>query len=305
MTDNKIEVSIIIPCRNEVNFIAKCIESIRNNDYSKNMLEVLIVDGLSEDGTRDIVNEYCQKHSYIHMLDNQKRIIPAALNIGILKARGNIIIRMDAHNIYDNNYISNCVHYLQNNEADNVGGLWVTLPGRDNMIGKSIAFALSHPFGVGNATYRTGSKEPKYVDTVPFGCYKREVFDKIGLYDEDLMRNEDDEFNTRLIKNGGKILLVPEIVSHYYARDTLLKLWRMCYQYGYFKPLAALKVGSVFTLRQLIPTAFVGSLLVKFLCAFFVNRSIHIKSAHFPNTINHTKVISAFKFIPFGVSVNI
>lgn len=137
----------------------------------------------------------------------------------------------------------------------------VTLPANDTILAQSIAFSLSHPFGVGNAYFRIGSKEPKYVDTVPFGCYKKEVFEKIGFFDEDLVRNQDDEFNLRLIKNGGKILLVPEIVSHYFARDSLGKLWKMYFQYGCFKPLVVKKVGAVLTGRQLMPSVFVGSLI--------------------------------------------
>lgn len=255
-------VSIIIPCRNERNFINACLDSIIAQDYSKEKIEVFVVDGMSDDGTKEIVKEYIDRYQFINILDNSKKIVPTALNIGIQNARGDIIIRIDAHNIYEKDYVSKCVKYLQEYDVDNVGGIWVTLPANDTLLAQSIAFALSHSFGIGNAYYRIGSKEPKYVDTVPFGCYKREVFNKIGVFDEDLVRNQDDEFNLRLIKNGGKILLVPDIVSYYYARESLSKLWRMNFQYGYFKPLVAMKVGGVFTWRQLIPALFVGSLVV-------------------------------------------
>jgi hypothetical protein len=143
------------------------------------------------------------------------------------------------------------------------------MPGSDTFIAKTIAFALSSPFGVGNAHYRIGSKEPKYVDTVPFGCYRKEVFVKIGFFDEDLVRNQDDEFNLRLRKNGGKILLVPDIISYYFARDTLGKLWKMNFQYGHFKPLVAMKVGGILTLRQLVPPLFAGGLLMSLVLSFF------------------------------------
>lgn len=154
--------------------------------------------------------------------------------------------------------------YLNKYNVDNVGGIWITLPGSPNLIGKAIAFALSSPFGAGNAYYRIGTQKPKYVDTVPFGCYRREVFERIGFFDEDLVRNQDDEFNLRLIKNGGKILLAPDIVSYYYARDSLKKLWKMYFQYGYFKPLVAQKIGSILTWRQVIPVIFVSSLIISF-----------------------------------------
>jgi len=265
----KLIVSIVIPCRNEESFINKCLDSIIANDYPKDKLEILVVDGMSEDGTREIVENYSKKYSFIKLLSNQKRIVPTALNIGIQNASGEIIIRMDAHNVYKNNYISKCVRYLNEYDADNVGGIWVTLPGKESLIAKAIAIALAHLFGVGDSYFRTGVKEPRYVDTVPFGCYKREVFGKIGLFDEELVRNQDDEFNLRLIRNGGKILLVPEIISYYYGRDSLAKLWKMYYQYGYFKPLVAQKVGAILTWRQLIPSVFVGSLILTGLLSFF------------------------------------
>lgn len=267
--EKNIKVSIIIPTRNEEKYIAKCLQSILENDYPKNKIEILIVDGMSEDGTRDILNKYIRKYPFIKLVNNPKKIVPNALNIGINKAKGEIIMRIDAHNTYEKKYISKCVKYLEEHNVDNVGGVWITLPGNNTVLAKSIALVLSHPFGVGNAYFRIGTKEPRYVDTVPFGCYKKEVFDKIGLFNENLIRNQDDEFNLRLIKNGGKILLVPEIVSYYYARENLGKLWKMYFQYGYFKPLAAKEVRGVLTWRQTIPVSFVCSLIFLFLLSFF------------------------------------
>ncbi|GJQ23461.1 MAG: hypothetical protein HBSAPP01_12510 [Candidatus Brocadia sapporoensis] len=214
MTNNLPSISIIIPSRNEEKFIDKCLDSIIAQDYSKEKLEILVVDGMSNDKTREFIKGYSKQHRYIKLLDNPGKIVPTAMNTGIRDAHGEIIIRMDAHNIYEKDYVSKCVKYLQEYNVDNVGGIWVTLPGSNTLIAQSIAFALSHPFGVGNAYFRIGSKEPRYVDTVPFGCYKREVFQRIGLFDEDLVRNQDDEFNLRLTKNGGKLLLVPDIVSY-------------------------------------------------------------------------------------------
>jgi len=255
-------VSIIIPCRNEEEFIGKCLDSIIAQDYPKDRIEILVIDGRSTDKTRENVKKYAQKYPFIKVLDNPRKITPTALNIGIKRAKGEIIIRMDAHNVYEENYISKCVKYLKEYNVDNVGGILITLPANNTIVAQSIALAFSHPFGVGNAYFRIGSKKPKFVDTVPFGCYKKEVFEKIGLFDEDLLRGQDAEFNARLKKNGGKILLIPKIVSYYYARDSLSKLWRMYFQYGYFKPLTAKKIGNVYTFRQLIPGAFVGSLII-------------------------------------------
>lgn len=298
-------VSIIIPCRNEGSFIGKCLDSIVEQVYPKELTEIIVVDGMSDDNTRRIIANTMLNHSFIKLLDNPLRIVPTALNIGIKAASGIIIVRMDAHNRYETDYISKCVKYLLEHDADNVGGVWVTLPAQDTLLAHSIAFALAHPFGVGNAHYRIGAKEPIYVDTVPFGCYNREVFDKIGLFDEDLVRNQDDEFNLRLIKNGGKILLVPDIVSYYYARDTLSKVARMFYQYGYFKPLVVRKVGGVLTWRQMIPALFVACLIVTgvfsiflkpFLWLFLLIASLYL-AANLGASL-HVAVRKGLKFLP-------
>jgi glycosyltransferase involved in cell wall biosynthesis len=255
-----LSVSIIVPCRNEAKFIAKFLDSLLANDYPKTNLEVLVVDGMSDDGTRDIIKSYSERYGFINLLDNAKKITPTALNLGIQCSKGEVIMRMDVHSEYPTNYISGLLSALVETGADNVGGLWVTRPGKNTLFAEAIAIAVAHPFGVGNSHYKIGVSEPRWVDTVPFGCYRREVFDRIGLFDEELVRNQDDEFNSRLIKNGGKILLVPHIISYYYARDSLRKVWQMHYQYGYFKPLVIRKIGGVLTIRQLVPGAFVAAL---------------------------------------------
>ena len=255
-------VSVIVPCRDEVQSIEGCMKSLLAVTYPKDRLEVLVVDGMSKDGTRDIVTAYAHKHAFIRLVDNPKRVTPNALNIGINNARGDIIMLLGAHAAFAPDSISKCVEAIGKSEADCVGGIIVTLPADARPMAEAIAIALSHPFGVGNAYFRIGALKPRWVDTVPFGCYKREVFDRIGMFDEELVRNQDDEFNLRLIKRGGRIRLLPEVVSYYYARDSLLKLWRMYYQYGYFKPLVAQKVGGIMTVRQVIPAACVLSALV-------------------------------------------
>lgn len=254
-------VTVIVPCRNEEKYIGRCLDSIISCDYPKDYLEVLVIDGMSEDKTVEIIKSYTAKYPFIRYIENAKKIVSASLNLGIKMSRGEVIIRMDAHCIYKDNYISQCVKSLLGFNVHNVGGICVTLPGSDSIVAKAIAIALSHPFGVGNAYFRIGIKEPRYVDTVPFGCYKKTVFDRIGLFDEELIRNQDDEFNFRLLKHGGKILIVPDIVSYYFARDSLKKLSRMYYQYGYFKPLVMKKIKRVFTLRQLVAPLFIFSLI--------------------------------------------
>ncbi len=255
-------VSIIIPCRNEAKGIRSCLESVVKSAYPKEQLELLVVDGRSDDQTRDIVDEFSRQYSWVRLLDNARRMTPAALNIGIQSAKGNILIRMDAHTVYPADYVPKLVEWLERSGADNVGGVCITRSANESAKAHAIAFALSHPWGVGNSHFRIGTTTPKWVDTVPFGCFRREVFDRVGLFDEALVRNQDDELNHRIIKHGGRILLVPEIVSFYTARASLGKLWTMYYQYGYFKPLAVRKIGSVMTARQLVPATLVMSLLL-------------------------------------------
>jgi hypothetical protein len=153
--------------------------------------------------------------------------------------------------------VSRLVEWLETSGADNVGGVCLTRPGGDSVMARAIALALGHPFGVGNSYFRIGVSAPRWVDTVPFGCYRRQVFERIGLFDESLIRNQDDEFNARLIRDGGRVLLVPNVVCVYYARDSLGKLWRMYHQYGYFKPFVARKLGRIGTARQAVPALFV------------------------------------------------
>lgn len=253
-------ISIVLPCRNEERYIAGCLESILATTYPLDRIELLVVDGVSEDRTCEIVKDFVRRYPAIRLLENRRRITPAALNVGIRAATGEIIMRMDAHVMYPVNYIPRLVEALLTSDADNVGGLIITLPADQSTMARAIAIGLSHPFGVGNAYFRIGVGAPRWVDSVPFGCFRREVFDRIGLFDEELIRNQDDEFNLRLIKFGGRILLLPDVASHYFARRSLTDLVRMYYQYGYYKPLVARKVDGVMTVRQLVPGLFVLTL---------------------------------------------
>jgi len=289
-------VSIIIPCRNEEKFIGKCLDSIIAQDYPKDRLEVLVVDGMSEDGTREIVERYtdmslrarslachCEQSEAISardklrnlgiatslpalamtlkLLNNPKKVTPCALNIGIKNAKGEIILWMSAHSRYEKDYISKCVKYLKEYDADNVGGVMITLPRDNAFIGKAIATVLSHPFGVGNSVFKTGAKEPKWVDTVFGGCYKKEVFDKIGLFNESLVRSQDMEFNLRLKKTGGKILLAPDIVSYYYPKSNLKDFFIHNFENGSWVTYP-LKFGiKAFSWRHLIPLFFILGLV--------------------------------------------
>ncbi|MHA1360537.1 MAG: glycosyltransferase family 2 protein [Candidatus Helarchaeota archaeon] len=259
---NRSYVSIIIPCFNEVNFIKKCLESIIANDYEKNRLEIIVVDGMSTDGTREILKNYQQNYEFIRMIDNPKRHKPHALNLGIKESRGNVIIRMDAHAIYDPNYISKCVHYLEEYDADNIGGVRITVLRNNTLSAHATAYAISHPFAAGNAVYRTGAKEVKWVDTVFGGCYRREIFNRIGLFNEALIRGQDREFNVRLKRSGGRILFVPHIVCLYFARSDLASYIPWIYISG-LTPfyISRNTKKAIFSWRNLIPLAFVLALI--------------------------------------------
>jgi GT2 family glycosyltransferase len=254
-------VSVIVPCRNEAGFIARCMDSILATEYPHDRVEVVVVDGRSDDGTREILADYQQRSSLIRVLDNAARITPTALNIAVRAARGEVIARLDAHASYPSVYLPRLVAALEESGADSVGGVIVTLPADDSPASQAIAIGMSHPFGVGNSRFRIGTMTRRAVDHVPFFCCRREVFDRVGLFDEELVRNQDGEFSSRVIRSGGKILLVPDVHSFYYARNSLAKLVRTFYQYGYFKPLSARKVGRVMTVRQLVPSTFLLALI--------------------------------------------
>ena len=256
-------LSVIVPIYQEEKYISKCIDSMLSQDYPKDDLEIILVDGMSKDRTREIVATYTAKYPFIRMIDNPDRIAPCAMNRGIKEAKGDVIIRLDAHVYYPKNYFSLLVEKL--NElpgAENVGALCDTLPVNDSITAQSIAAVLSSSFGMGNSHFRVGADKEMEVDTVPFGCFHRSIFDKVGLYDEELVRNQDDELNARIIKAGGKIYLIPQLVCEYYARDTAKKVYKMFYQYGVFKPLVNKKLGSPATVRQFFPLFFVLGLLV-------------------------------------------
>lgn len=258
MFDSLPFISLVVPIRNESAYIVKTLEAILGQDYPASKMEVLVADGMSDDGTRDLVSKLADNHPHIFLIDNPRRIVPTGLNAAIARARGEVIVRMDSHSVYPANYLSTLVRALDDYQCHNVGCLIETKPANTSLKAKAIAVALSNPFGVGNSWFRIGASEVKEVDTVPFGCFRREVFDRIGLFDEELVRNQDDEFNARMRKNGLKIVLLPNMVVSYYARGTYGKLFKMYYQYGLFKPLVNLKLRSVATWRQLVPVALVG-----------------------------------------------
>jgi glycosyltransferase involved in cell wall biosynthesis len=257
-------VSVVVPCRNEVRHIRACLDSILAGDYPAERLEVLVADGASDDGTRQILDGYetaLPGRPTVRVLDNPRRITPCALNTAIRAARGEIVVRVDAHAIYPPEYVRGLVTALQETGAEIVGARIETIPADDRPVSRAIALGMSHPFGVGPSRFRIGTITRRAVDHVPFFCCRRELFDRVGLFDEELVRNQDGEFSSRVRRSGGSILLIPDVVARYVARDTIGKLGRTLFQYGYFKPLTARKIGRVMTVRQLVPPTFVLALV--------------------------------------------
>lgn len=268
-------VTVIVPSRNEARHLAACLDSIVATAYPKDRLEILVIDGMSTDSTRVIAEAYATNAERrngiaLDVIDNPARTAPAALNIGIRRAKGDVIARMDAHALYPADYLPRLVEALDATGADNVGGVLDTRPASDAAVARAIAAACSHPFGVGNSRFRIGAPTNQWVDTVPFGCWRRKLFTWLGMFDEDLVRNQDDELNHRLLARGGRILLVANVTAQYFARERLRQVARMFYQYGLFKPLVARKIGRVMTVRQLVPPALTVGLALTALTAPWV-----------------------------------
>ena len=263
-------VSIIIPCRNEKEYISKCLESLLKQDYPKESLEVLVLDGMSSDGTREIVSRFSSNYPFIRMIDNHRKFTTFALNIGVRNSKGDFIIRMDAHADYQPDYISKCIGYSLKCNADNVGGPIRTLPARNTLQAKSIALVLSHWFGAGNSFFRTGVSSLKWVDTVFGGCFKKEAFQRVGMFNEKMIRSQDIEFNSRLRRAGGKILLAPDIVANYYPQSNLKDFLLHNLLDGYWTIYPLKFKVRFFSWRHLLPLFFVLSLVVIFILSLFL-----------------------------------
>jgi succinoglycan biosynthesis protein ExoA len=251
-------------CRSEKHSIAECLDSLIANDYPKERLELFVSDGMSEDGTRAILESYSKKHSFLKMVDNPKRIPASAANEGIRVARGDLIMIAGAHAVYPKDYISKCVAYAQKfPEADNIGGVRHTEPRTNTLVGRSIAYVSSHRLGSGTAGYHRSGNDPRWVESVWGGCYRREVFEKLGLFNEALVVGEDREFNRRLRSSGGKILQAPEITCTYYSRSGIPDYTRWAFRMGFW-PFYAERVSGkkLVSLRNFIPLAFVMALVL-------------------------------------------
>lgn len=255
-------VSVVIPCYNEEEAIGQVLEALADQSYPLSRLEVLVVDGMSTDATRMQIAGFRARRPdlSVRVIDNPRRAIPTAMNLGIAQARGEYVVRMDAHARPSPDYVARCVALLQAGAGDNVGGRWLIEPGADTHLAKAIALAVSHPFGIGDALYRYAQRAA-YVDTVPFGAFRRDLFERVGVYDEQLLSNEDYDLNYRIRKAGGRIFFSPDIHCTYYARRTLGALARQYFRYGWWKVRMLRKYPAAIRWRQLVPPAFVAGLL--------------------------------------------
>ena len=267
-------ISIVMPIYNENKYIENCINSLLKQDYPLEKMEWIFVDGNSKDETVAKIKKYQDLYpKLIKILNNPKKIVPCAMNIGIKESKGEYIIRLDAHADYDYNYISKCIEYLKKTNADNVGGIAITKS--KGFIGNTIAKMLSCKFGVGNSEFRTEGKEG-YVDTVPFGAFKRDVFEKYGFYDERLIRNQDNELNYRIRKNNGKIYLSDQIKFSYYCRDSIKGIVNMAIKNGMWNIITMKLCPGSMGIRHFIPMLFLCSLFVMPILSIFSNLFLYL-----------------------------
>ena len=264
-------LSVICPIYNEEIYVAHCLDSIQDQDYPKDDLEVLFVDGMSTDRTREIIQSYQTHCPYVRIIDNPERYVSWAMNRGIDASRGEVIIRIDAHTRYEPNYFSALVRRLYELDAADVGTVCKTDVLHKTPKTLAIREVLCNRFGVGNSVFRTGINEVREVDTVPFGCWKRETFDKYGRYDVRLIRNQDIELNKRVIRGGGKIYIIPDTFCTYYARETFAGLAANNFANGKWNLLTVWITGKLTSLspRHFVPLLFVLSLLIPLIVGIF------------------------------------
>ena len=254
------KISVIIPCRNEKRHIREFLDSLLAQELDPGWeIEVMVADGMSDDGTREVLRNYTASVPNVHMIDNPGRIVSTGLNAAIEASTGDVVVRMDAHTIYAKDYIRECVHTLEKSGADNVGGPWVA-QGK-GVTGKAIAAAFQSPFCAGGGRAHDPCYEGE-IDNVYLGCWRREVFERTGLFDPELVRNQDDEFNFRLRRLGGRIWQSPRIKSIYTPRNSIVALFRQYMQYGYWKVAVIRKHRAVAAWRHAVPPLFVSSILL-------------------------------------------
>lgn len=263
-----IHVSVVVPCRNEIRHIRAFLDSVLRQELGRIEMEVLIADGMSEDGTRPVLDEFERRYAAIRIFDNPEKIASTALNRAIREARGEIVIRMDAHTTYASDYVRSCVEVLNETHAENVGGPALTLA--DGYIAQAIALGFHTPFATGGAKFR----DPRYTgpaDTVMYGCWRKSTLERIGPFDEKLVRGQDYELNARLLSCGGTLWQSPKITYWYRPRASLSGLFRQYFQYGFWKVAVVRKHGRLSSWRNLVPGSCLLAGVLLLLCAAAAN----------------------------------
>ncbi|MDF0677252.1 MAG: glycosyltransferase family 2 protein [Nitrospira sp.] len=261
-------LSVIIPCRNERRHIEVCVRSILAQVRPSGGMEVIVADGLSDDGTREILQRLAKEHPELRVVDNPRRVTPCAMNVGIREARGQYIAILGAHCDYAADYLRTCVELLNEHPEVSCAGGPIISAGR-SLFGQAVAVAMSHPAGIGNARHRHPNFEG-YAEGACYPVFRKEVFEKIGLYDEMLLRNQDDELNFRLTKHGGMVFLSPRARATYFVRETVTSLFRQYFEYGYWRVAVIRKHRMPASFRHLVPLIFLIGLIASFTLALIV-----------------------------------
>lgn len=252
-------VSVVVPVLNEERYVADCLRAILAQDYPPDCMEILVIDGLSTDRTRSIVLELAAGDNRIHLLSNPERRIPHSLNQGITTARGEVVVRIDGHSVVSSYHVRRCVEFLQASGAEHIGGV-LRARGR-TYIARTIALAMSSPFGVGTARFRYTEREQD-IDTVPFGAYHRETLLRLGGFDQRFLIGEDPELDYRITLIGGRIRVTPTIVTDYYCRDSLRGLALQYFRYGRAKAFILHKHGTLPSPRALFPAGLLSLIVL-------------------------------------------
>lgn len=273
-------ISVVVPCYNEVNNIEKCLLSIINQNFPFGEFEVLVVDGLSSDGTREIIKKISELYSNIRIVDNTRQITPAAFNLGIRLARGKYISILGAHCEYDKHFLANSIKlFCEHPEISCSGGPLINKG--LTRFGKSVSRAMSHPVGIGNARHRFPGYEG-YAEGACFPTFKREVFNKLGLYDETLIRNQDGDLNFRLTQSGGKVFISPKVKSIYFVRDTPTSLFKQYFQYGFWRCKVLKKHKKIMSFRQIVPPLFFLSVFILIITGILLPSPVNLLAFFLP-----------------------
>lgn len=271
------KLSVVIPVFNEEKYLPALLASLLAQDFPHDQWEIIFADGRSSDRTLAMLQDSCNQYSFIRVIDNPRKYVSFGLNEAIRSSKGEVILRLDAHSRYPKDYVRKLYERLISGKSWNVGGVWIIEAANDSAQAKAIAIAIAHPFAAGNAAYKMQGTAAAEVDTVPYGCFRRQVFIDLGLFDEDLIRNQDDELNGRIRNAGYSITLYPDIQIRYTARPTISKLVKMYFGYGLFKPLVNVKLGAPTSIRQFAPPLLALIFLLVPIC-LFISQSLFIAS---------------------------